>query len=191
MKKPLKIGLALVIGASVLGIFSDPEPSENRTYEEQQVEEQTPEKDWHEQVLKSLEKKEETEIPDYDQKTQYVDLMKSSLDQDLPVRSLTVKGEGERIQSAVVTIDQKNFEESAQIDPSSTPAGYKEIASENIEGGEFLLKTRSFLAKRIRHQTISSPLPQPIPFKTEYPTGNRRSNSTSMIRTIMFWYEQI
>lgn len=35
MKKPLKIGLALVIGASVLGIFSDPEPSENRTYEEQ------------------------------------------------------------------------------------------------------------------------------------------------------------
>lgn len=57
MKKPLKIGLTLVIGASVLGIFSDPEPSENRTYEEQQVEEQTPEKDWHEQVLKSLEKK--------------------------------------------------------------------------------------------------------------------------------------
>ncbi len=41
MKKPLKIGLALVIGSSALGIFSDPEPSENRTYEEQQVEEQT------------------------------------------------------------------------------------------------------------------------------------------------------
>ena len=142
MKKPLKIGLALVIGASVLGIFSDPEPSENRTYEEQQVEEQTPEKDWHEQVLKSLEQKEETEIPDYDQKTQYVDLMKSSLDQDLPVRSLTIKGEGERIQSAVVTIDQKNFEESAQIDHSFTPAGYKEIASENIEGGEFFVKNK-------------------------------------------------
>lgn len=146
MKKSVKLGLAFILGAGALGMLSDPETPEQPIYEEKIVE-STPEKEWREVVLESLEQKEDIEIPDFDQEKEYVELEESSLDQTLPVQFLTIKGEGDHVGSAIVTLDQKSFEESSHVNESIVPTGFTDTTSENIDGGVFFVKSKLLPSK--------------------------------------------